>query len=102
MGMHDQQFKLLIGEFPMEFIDLFLPQVARKIKELKRWPLDKEVAAANRRSRSRTADLVFEARIQGKNSCIVILVEPQAQFQPHFPMRLLHGKAPLPRHLWHE
>ncbi len=90
MGMHDQQFKLLISEFPMEFIELFLPQVARKIDELKPWPLDKEVVAANRRSRSRAADLVFQAKIQGKDSCIVILIEPQAQFQPHFPMRLLH------------
>lgn len=85
---HDRLFKELLGLFFLDFVALFLPEVAEGIEPGSLVRLDKElfhdVAAGERLE----ADLVVQARLKGETACFIIHVEHQAQASGELPLRM--------------
>ena len=96
---HDKLFKELLTTFFVEFLELFVPGVARYLDKTSIVFLDKELFAGEKR---READIVVRTRFKGKDSFFLIHTEAQAQHQSEFPGRLfryfavLHEKFELP------
>ena len=85
---HDRLFKELLTTFFGEFIDLFLPELARYLEGDSIEFLDKEVFTDVTAGERYEADLIVKAQFQGQESFFLIHVENQAQHQTDFGKRM--------------
>jgi predicted transposase/invertase (TIGR01784 family) len=92
---HDRLFKELISTFFLEFLQLFLPRLARAIDPASLQFLDKELFTDVSAGQRLHADIVVRARENGRDSYFLIHLENQAQPQPDFPERMFRYFARL-------
>jgi hypothetical protein len=85
---HDRLFKELLTTFFVEFIELFLPDVAAYLEHDSVQFLDKEVFTDVTAGERYEADLVVQARFQEQDSFFLIHLEHQAQNQAQFGKRM--------------
>lgn len=95
---HDRLFKELLGTFLMEFLELFLPELAEQIEPGSLVLMgEKELLLPG--ETKRRADLVARARIRGaeKEAFFLIHLEHEAQNRNpnQFPRRMLRYALPL-------
>ena len=99
---HDRLFKELLSTFFLEFIELFFPDVITYLEPDSVTFLDKEVFTDVTAGERYEADLLVQARFQGRSSYFLIHVENQSYNQADFNKRMfryfarLHEKYNLP------
>ncbi len=99
---HDRLFKELLTVFFVEFVELFLPQVAEYLDRDSVQFLDKELFTDIASEESHEVDLVAEAKFKGRETHFLVHVETQASARSDFPERMfryfarLHEKHRLP------
>ncbi|RCJ39081.1 flagellar assembly protein H [Nostoc minutum NIES-26] len=99
---HDRLFKELLSTFFIEFLDLFLPQVASQIDRDSIQFLPQEVFTDVTSGEKKEIDLLAQVRYQGQETCFLIHVENQSYTQTAFAKRMfkyfarLHEKYDLP------
>ncbi len=99
---HDRLFKELLTFFFVEFVELFLPDVAAYIDYDTVEFLDREIFTDITAGETHEVDLVVKARFRGKDTFFLIHVENQSSPQSRFPRRMfdyfarLHEKYDLP------
>src|SRR4051794_30652109 len=79
---HDRLFKELLRTFFVEFIELFLPEVAAYLDPASVEFLDKEVFTDVTAGERHEVDLLVKARFKGKPAFFLIHVEHQASAAP--------------------
>jgi len=85
---HDRLFKELPTTFFVEFIELFLPEVAAYLERDSIEFLDKEVFTDVTAGERYEADLIVKAEFRGQESFFLIHLENQAQHQTDFGKRM--------------
>lgn len=86
---HDRNFKELLSEFFIEFVDLCSPEVAAEIdRGFAIVPLTQEVYGDLGLGGRSAVDLVMQARFRGRDAYFVVHVENQAKAQTEFPKRM--------------
>ena len=99
---HDRLYKELLTSFFVEFVQLFLPDVAAYLDPTSIEFLDKEVFTDVTAGEKHEVDLLVKARFQGEEAFFLVHVENQAKAQSEFPRRMfnyfarLHAKYNLP------
>lgn len=99
---HDRLFKELLSTFFVEFLDLFLPQVASQIDRDSIQFLPQEVFTDVTSGDKKEIDLLAQVRYQGQETCFLIHVENQSYTEKNFAKRMfkyfarLHEKYDLP------
>jgi len=100
---HDRLFKELLTTFFSEFVEAFLPDVARYTEPKSVEFLDKEIFTDIASSESHEVDLIVKVRFRGGGRAFFLIhVESQASSRKHFPRRMfryfarLHEKYGLP------
>ena len=93
MTDHDGLFKKLLRTFFLEFVDVFLPEMAEYLERDAIEFLDKEVFPELDDKSSRRADLVAKARFQGQELFFLIHIESQAARRPRFNRRMFFYTA---------
>lgn len=99
---HDRLFKELLSTFFVEFLDLFLPQVASQIDRDSIQFLPQEVFTDVTSGEKKEIDLLAQVRYQGQETCFLIHVENQSYTEKAFAKRIfkyfarLHEKHDLP------
>lgn len=99
---HDRIFKELLTVFFVEFVQLFLPDVAAYLDPTSIEFLDKEVFSDVTAGEKKEVDLLVKARFQEGEAFFLIHVENQSKRQSDFPKRMftyfarLHEKYNLP------
>lgn len=88
MTNHDRLFKELISTFFMEFLELFLPQVAEYIDPKSLAFLDKELYEDAFFREKLEVDVIAQARFKGRQATFVIHLENQSYRQTDFSQRL--------------
>ena len=102
MFNHDRLFKELLTTFFFEFIELFIPDLAKHIDRSSLVFLDKELFTDVTSGDVYQADLVVKAHLKDRESFFLIHTETQAQPQALFGKRLfryfarLHDRHDLP------
>jgi predicted transposase/invertase (TIGR01784 family) len=92
---HDQNFKELISTFFLEFLELFLPEIASTIEPTSVTFLQQEYFADLVEGEEKIADLLVEVRQSGKDATFLIHLEAQAASQFNFNRRMFHYFARL-------
>src|SRR3954454_5387399 len=91
---HDRLFKELIRTFFVDFLELFLPDVAAYVDRSSIEFLDKEVFTDVTAGERHEVDLVVKVRFKGRQAYFLIHVESQAQRRPEpFPKRMFRYYA---------
>lgn len=90
---HDGLFKKLLRTFFLEFVDVFLPDVAEYLERASIEFLDKEVFPELGEEFVREMDLVVKARFRGKPLFFLINIEPQSSRQTRFNRRMFFYTA---------
>jgi hypothetical protein len=90
---HDGLFKKLLRTFFLEFVDVFLPDVAEYLDRDSIEFVDKEVFPELGEEFVREMDVVVKARFRGKPLFFLINIEPQASRQPRFNRRMFFYAA---------
>ncbi len=85
---HDQNFKELISTFFMEFLELFLPELAATIDPTSVTFLQQEYFVDLVEGEEKIVDLLAEVKLAGEEATILIHLEPQSSAQTIFPQRL--------------
>jgi hypothetical protein len=86
---HDHLFKELLTTFFMEFVDLFLPDVARYLdRDFTVVPLSQEFHTDITSGERRVVDLLMQVKFRGENAYFLIHVENQAKAEADFPKRM--------------
>ncbi|MCC5602462.1 Rpn family recombination-promoting nuclease/putative transposase [Nostoc favosum] len=99
---HDRLFKELISTFFVEFLDLFLPQVASQIDRDSIQFLSQDVFTDVTSGEKKEIDLLAQVRYQQQETCFLIHVENQSYTESEFAKRMfkyfarLHEKYDLP------
>lgn len=99
---HDRLFKELLTVFFVEFVEAFLPAVAKYLVPESIEFLDKEVFTDVTAGEKHIADLVVKARFRDQDTCFLIHIENQSSTETEFPLRMftyfarLHEKYQLP------
>lgn len=99
---HDRLFKELLTTFFVEFIELFLPDVAAYLDRDRVEFLDKEVFTDVTAGERHEVDLLARAGFRGRDAFFLIHVENQASARDQFARRMfryfarLHEKHDLP------
>lgn len=99
---HDRLFKELISTFFIEFIDLFLPQVASEIDRDTIQFLPQEVFTDVTSGDKKEIDLLAQVKYQQQDTFFLIHIENQSYTESEFPKRMfkyfarLHEKYDLP------
>ncbi len=99
---HDRLFKELLTAFFVEFVQLFLPDVALYLDPTSIEFLDKEVFTDVTAGEKHEVDLLVKTRFQGEEAFFLVHVENQSKTQSDFPERMfsyfarLHQKYHLP------
>ncbi len=93
---HDRLFKELIKTFFVDFLQLFLPELAAAVDLTRQVVfLDKEVMTDVTRGKKYTTDLLVKARVHDQDSHLLIHLESQAQKQSDFAARMFRYFARL-------
>src|SRR4051794_31643072 len=91
---HDRLFKELLRTFFVEFIDLFLPEVAAYLDPTSIEFLDKEVFTDVTAGERHEVDLLVKCRFKGQPAYFLIHVEMQAAArEPPFGRRMFRHYA---------
>ena len=85
---HDRLFKELLTAFFVEFVELFLPDVAAYLDPDSIEFLDKEIFTDVTAGEKHEVDLLVKARFQGEEAFFLVHVENQAKAQSDFPKRM--------------
>ncbi len=88
MTDHDELFKQLLSSFFLEFLELFLPQVAASIDRDSVTFLPQEYFADLTVGEKKVIDLLVEVRLAGQETGFLIHVENQASSQANFTRRI--------------
>ena len=93
---HDRNFKELLSAFFVEFLELFLPEIAAALdRGYGVVPLDKEVFTDVTLGEQHEVDLVMKARLRDTEAFFLVHVENQAKAQAEFPKRMFRYFARL-------
>jgi predicted transposase YdaD len=92
---HDRLFKELLGTFFLDFLRLFLPELAAQIEDASLVPLDKEVFTDVTAGQRHEVDLLVRACLKDQPSFFLIHVETQASPQADFARRMFRYFARL-------
>ena len=92
---HDRLFKELIETFFLDFVDLFLPEVALYLERDTISFLDKELFTDVTAGESHEADLVVKGRFKGKEAFFLIHIEAQSSRESGFARRMFRYFARL-------
>jgi hypothetical protein len=92
---HDRLFKELLGTFFLEFIRLFLPDVALYLDPDLIEFVDKQTFTDVTRGEKHEADLVVKTRFRGQAACFLVHIENQASPQQKFGKRMFRYFARL-------
>ncbi|WP_026731275.1 DUF4351 domain-containing protein [Fischerella sp. PCC 9605] len=85
---HDRLFKELLTTFFVEFLELFLPEVAAYIERESLEFLDKELFTDVTAGERYETDLIVKAKFREQESFFLIHVENQSYNQPDFSKRM--------------
>ncbi len=85
---HDRLFKLLLMTFFVEFVELFLPDVAEYMDRNSIEFLDKEIFSDIESGERHEVDLIVKVRFRGQTAFFLIHVESQARSQKAFARRI--------------
>ena len=88
MTDHDRLFKELLSTFFVEFLELFLPQVARAIEPDSLGFLPQEYFADLTAGETKIIDLLAQVRLAGQEVGFLIHLEAQASSQSDFARRM--------------
>lgn len=86
---HDALFKRLLKTFFLEFLELFLPNVAAYVEPATIEFLDKELFADILGKEKSESDIVAKVKFRGRPVFFLLLCEPMSYAQTDFPARLL-------------
>ena len=93
---HDRLFKELLTTFFVEFVDLFLPDIAAALdRSVAAVPMDKEVFTDVTSGDKHEVDILMKARLRGEDAFFLIHVENQSTAQSDFPKRMFRYFARL-------
>ncbi|MBW4527393.1 MAG: hypothetical protein KME18_19775 [Phormidium tanganyikae FI6-MK23] len=87
---HDQNFKELISTFFLEFLELFLPEIARTIDPDSISFLQQEYFADLIEGEEKVIDLLVEVKRSGQDTTFLIHIEAQATSRSNFNRRMFH------------
>jgi hypothetical protein len=90
MTDHDRLFKELLTTFFIEFLELFLPDVAAFVEPDSIEFLDKEAFTDVTSGEKYEADIVARVRFRGREAFFIIHEENQSYDQAGFPRRMFH------------
>jgi predicted transposase/invertase (TIGR01784 family) len=85
---HDQNFKELISTFFLEFLELFLPEIASTIDSNSVTFLQQEYFVDLVEGEEKVIDLLAEVKQAGQDATFLIHIEPQSTSQTIFPARM--------------
>jgi predicted transposase YdaD len=85
---HDQNFKELISTFFLEFLELFVPEVASTIEPTSIKFLQQEYFVDLVEGEEKIIDLLAEVKQAGEDATFLVHIEPQSTSQTIFPQRL--------------
>jgi Putative transposase, YhgA-like len=85
---HDQRFKELISTFFIEFLELFLPDLANLIEPDSVTFREQEYFVDLVEGETKIIDLLAEVRLAGEDATVLIHIEPQSTGRPVFPQRM--------------
>ncbi len=86
---HDRLFKELLTTFFVEFLDLFLPDIAAALDRTAAvLPMDKETFTDVTSGDKHEVDILMKARLRGEDAFFLIHVENQSTAQSDFPKRM--------------
>jgi Putative transposase, YhgA-like len=85
---HDQKFKELIVTFFIEFLWLFLPELARTIEPDSVVFREQEYFVDLVDGETKIVDLLAEVKLAGEEATVLIHIEPQSTSRTSFPQRL--------------
>ena len=85
---HDQKFKELISTFFMEFLELFLPELARAIEPDSVTFREQEYFVDLVDGETNIIDLLAEVKLAGEEATVLVHIEPQSTSRTTFPQRL--------------
>ena len=93
---HDRLFKELLTTFFVEFLELFLPEIAAALdRDTAVVPMDKEVFTDVTLGEKHEVDVLMKARFRGEDAFFLIHVENQSTAQADFPKRMFRYFARL-------
>lgn len=97
---HDRLFKELLSTFFIEFLELFIPEIASTIEPNSLCFLQQEYFADLVEGEEKVIDLLVEVKQAGRDATFLVHVEAQASSQANFNRRMFHYFARLhQRHL---
>jgi predicted transposase YdaD len=85
---HDQNFKELIATFFIEFLELFLPEVAAMIDPISITFLQQEYFVDLVEGEDKIVDLLAEVKLAGEDATFLVHIEPQSTHRSIFPQRM--------------
>ncbi|WP_404783510.1 Rpn family recombination-promoting nuclease/putative transposase [Altericista sp. CCNU0014] len=88
MTDHDRLFKELLSTFFMEFLELFLPELALQVEPESVRFLPQEYFADLTSGEKKIIDLLAQVKLSGQDAGILIHVEAQASSKPDFTRRI--------------
>jgi hypothetical protein len=94
---HDQNFKELLSTFFLEFLELFLPEIASTIDPDSISFLQQEYFADLVEGEEKIIDLLVEVNRAGQPTTFLIHIEAQAASKANFNRRIFHYFATLDR-----
>lgn len=95
---HDQNFKELISTFFLEFVDLFLPDIARTIEPDSIKFLQQEYFADLIQGDEKVIDLLVEVKQSGRETTFLFHIEAQSYSQSELNRRIFYYFARLHQH----
>ena len=84
----DQKFKELISTFFIEFLDLFVPELAILIEPDSVIFREQEYFVDLVEGETKIVDLLAEVKLSGQDATVLIHIEPQSTRRTSFPQRL--------------
>jgi hypothetical protein len=96
---HDRLFKELLSVFFVDFVELFLPELATYLDPASIEFIDKELFTGLSPGERREPDLVIRARFRGQAVSFIVHLEHQAQNQTGFNRRMFWYFAQLDQKL---
>jgi predicted transposase YdaD len=85
---HDQKFKELISTFFLEFLELFLPELACTIEPDSVVFREQEYFVDLVEGETNIIDLLAEVKLAGEDATILVHIEPQSTSRTIFPQRM--------------
>jgi Domain of unknown function (DUF4351)/Putative transposase, YhgA-like len=85
---HDQSFKELISTFFLEFLELFVPEIAGMIDPTSIKFLQQEYFTDLVEGETKIVDLLAEVKLAGEDATFLVHIEPQSTSKSMFPQRM--------------